>query len=134
MVKKKKFPTKTVLITIFLIGILSVAGIYFFIFRDKESTGLQIHYYKDGVEVLQTFVGGLEIDIDQISFSIIGENTGGVNLDMDIVDAYPQMFKDALPTTTQPLAPGETKVLWESGLIDTKQFESYPQPVRFWII
>ena len=70
-----------------------------------------------------------------ISFDVFGTNTGDYPVtNMIVVGANPIEFKDALPTTTQSLAIGETnKLLWVSDLINTTPLEAYPQPITFWV-
>jgi len=127
-----------IIVGIILIGIISMWVYFGFVKSSEKPFGINVHYYKDGVEVfpqsvLQSVVTPPGIEIDQISFDIIGSNTGETNLNVQIIDASPQPFKDALPTTTKILDVEETKTLWQSGLIDVLQFESYEQPVKFWI-
>lgn len=146
MVKKKK-KTKAIIpiiITLIILGLIGV-GIYFFAFHKpteeegEEIVGLNVHYYKDGVEVfpqsvLQSVVSPPGIEIDQISFDIVGSNTGNIPIiNIQIIDADPIQFFNVLPTTTQTLEVDETKILWQSGLIDVLQFESEVQPITFWI-
>lgn len=143
----KKTKTKVILMSL-IVGVLIfglIVGIYFFAFYklSKESdsgVGLKVHYYKDGVEifpesVIQSVVSPPGIEIDQISFDIIAENTKNLKIrDIQIIDASPTPFRNTLPTTIQTLDIGETKLLWQStDLIDVLQFEFYAQPVTFWI-
>ena len=69
----------------------------------------------------------------EISFDIFGTNTGDYPVtNMQIVDAGPIEFKDALPNIIQSLAIGETnKLLWVSDLINVTPLEDYPQPITF---
>lgn len=103
--------------------------------NQEEDFSMRINYYKDGVQVfhknLFSIVTG---SYDQISFNIYGTNEGIFNItDMQIVDASPIEFKNALPTTNQTLGAGEiNKLLWTSDLINATIFESFPQPVDFW--
>ncbi len=107
--------------------------------QETEMLGLNIHYYKDGVEIFPTkgFFGFSIVTppggtYDQIAFDIPATNTGDVPItNIQIVDASPLAFKNALPSTTQSLLIGESKTLWTSGLIDTVQFEG--QIINFWI-
>ncbi len=121
--------------------ILIIAG-SFFLFKDSnnENVGINVHYYQDGVEVfpnkgtMQSLITPPGGSYNQISFDIIGTNTGGVPIiDMKIIDASPIPFKDALPIIIQTLSVEESKTLWSSEIINTPQFESYPQPVKFWL-
>lgn len=108
--------------------------------QETGMIGLTPHFYKDGVEVFPTrglfsiVTGPFGTGIyDQISFDISAENIGEIPfMGIQIIDAYPQVFKDALPITTQTLAIGESKILWTSGLMDTEQFKTI-SPVNFWI-
>lgn len=109
--------------------------------KQEEMVGLNIHYYKSGVEVfppnkLFSIVTGPfgSGEYDQIAFDISGTNIGENPIkDIKIIDAYPQVFKDSLSLDTfQTLAIGESKILWTSELMDTIQFESI-SPVNFWI-
>ncbi len=70
-----------------------------------------------------------------ISFDIFGSNTGDYPVtNIQIVDATPTIFLDALPTTKQSLAVGESnKLLWNSSLIEVEPLINYIQPVTFWI-
>lgn len=109
-----------------------------FLKQEEGVIGLTPHYYKDGVEVFSSkgFFGFSVVtppggSYDQIAFEISGTNTGPP-IELKIVDASPQVFKDALPTTTQTLAGGESKILWTSALMDTEQFEAV-SPINFWI-
>ncbi len=113
------------------------------IFKEQETEmlGLNIHYYKEGVEVFPTkgFFGFSIVtppggSYDQISFDISATNTGDVPFsDVKVYTATPTAFLSALgyPTTPQSLNIGESKTLWTSDLIDTIQFESMGQPVNF---
>ena len=106
---------------------------------EEGMIGLTPHYYKDGVEIFPTFSllrfsvvtppGGT---YDQISFDISATNQDVPIENIQVINAYPQAFKDALPTTTQTLAAQETKILWTSELMDTEQFEAV-SPINFWI-
>jgi len=106
---------------------------------EEGMIGLIPHYYKDGVEVFPKFSllrfsvvtppGGT---YDQISFDISAINQDVPIENIQIIGASPQVFKDALPTTTQTLASEEIKTLWTSNLMDTEQFEAI-SPVNFWI-
>lgn len=110
--------------------------------KKEEEFSIKVHYYKDGVEVFPkksvfslfsiiTPPGG---SYDQISFDIVGTNTGNVQIsNMQIVDATPQVFFSSLPTTSSSLAIGESKTLWSSGILDASQFEVLIQPVNFWV-
>jgi len=125
--------------TIWIVGIVIFLIVVTQLNIPKESGMiLTPRYYKDGLEVFPTKglfsivtpPGGI---FDQISFDISVTNTGNVPIsDMQIVDAYPLIFKNSLATTTQLLEIGQTKKLWTSGLMDTSQFESI-SPVNFWI-
>ena len=108
---------------------------------EEGMIGLTPHYYKDGVEVFpqKGFLGFSVVTppggtYDQISFDISATNLGDIPIeDIKVVNAYPQVFKDALvEAIPQTLAIQETKTLWTSGLIDTEQFEAV-SPVNFWI-
>ena len=107
--------------------------------KKTEMIGLNVHYYKDGVEVFPTkgFLGFSIVtppggSFDQISLNITGTATGEIPFsNIQITDATPTAFKNALPTTTQSLLEGQSKTLWTSDLMDTVQFESMAQPVRF---
>ena len=129
--------------TIFwIIGIvilLVVVANYYQAPEEEEMIGLTPHYYKDGVEVFPTkgFLGFSVVtppggSYDQISFDISATNLDVPITNIQVVDASPIAFKNALPTTTQSLAIGENKTLWTSGLMDTVQFEAV-SPVNFWI-
>jgi len=94
---------------------------------------------KDGVEVFPTkglfssvITGAGTYGVyDQISFDIYGSNDGGVNINMQIVNASPIAFKNALSTTTQILeANKHDKLLWNSTLMNTVDFES-ESPINF---
>ena len=100
--------------------------------------GFTPHFYKEGIEVFPTkafsgfsIVTPPGIQVDEIKFDISGTNTGP-SIELKIVDASPQVFKDALPTTIQSLEVGESKILWTSALMETAQFEAV-SPVNFWI-
>lgn len=106
---------------------------------EEDVGALTVHYYKDGVEVFpnkQTFSiitppGGV---YDQIAIDVKGIASGDKSYsNIKVVGATPLAFKSALPTTTQTLTKGQTKILWTSGLMNTAQFESLAQPVRFWV-
>lgn len=108
--------------------------------QEEGMIGLDPHYYKDGVEIFpeKGFFGFTIVtppggSYDQIAFDISATNTGGVPIiDIQIIDAFPLVFKNALPTTTQNLEVGDSKILWTSDLMNTEQFESV-SPVNFWI-
>ena len=104
--------------------------------KETEMVGLNVHYYKDGVEVfpykgLFSIVTPPGRSFDQISLDIAGTATGVPFSNIRIVDTTPTAFKNALPSTSKSLTIGESKTLWASSLIDTIQFESMIQPVRF---
>ncbi len=109
--------------------------------KQEGMIGLNVHYYKDGVEVFpqKGFLGFSVVmppgeSFNQIAFNITGTTTGEIPFsNIQIIDASPTAFKDALPITTQTLSIDQDKTLWISSLIDTVQFESMPQPVRFWV-
>ena len=106
--------------------------------KEPGMVGLNVHYYKDGVEVFPTkgFLGFSIVtppggSFDQISLDISGTATGVPFSNIRITDASPTAFKNALPSTTQSLLIGQSKKLWTSGLMNTVQFETMAQPVRF---
>ena len=81
------------------------------IFKKQEAFGLNVHYYKDGVEVFPTkdLFSVVKGTYDEIAFAIYGSETGGTPItDLIITDASPQPLKDALPTTIQTLNALET--------------------------
>ncbi len=90
--------------------------------KETEMIGLNVHYYKDGVEVFPTkgFLGFSIVtppggSFDQISLSINGVAGGEIPFsNIQITDATPTAFKNALPTTTQSLLEGQSKTLWTS--------------------
>lgn len=70
-------------------------------------------------------------EYDKISIDVSITNIGNVPItNLQIVDAYPIEFKNALLETTQSLANKESKILWNSSLIDSTNFESSQ---LFWI-
>ena len=70
-------------------------------------------------------------EYDEISFDISVTNTGNVPItNLQIVDAYPIEFKNSLLTTTQSLAKEESKILWNSSLMDSTNFKSSQ---LFWV-
>ena len=108
--------------------------------EQEEMIGLTPHYYKDGIEVFpQKGLFGFSIvtppggSFDQIAFDISAINTGETLIEnIQIIDASPISFKDALITTPQSLEIGESKILWTSELMNTVQFEAV-SPVNFWV-
>jgi len=123
---------------IIVIGIVIFSLFYFINLSEKESQ-LNVHYYKDGVEVFSQ-ENSLSIitppgqSFDQISFDIIGENLGNYPIEnIQVSDAGPIQFKNAIPSLSKSLNPKETKILWISDRMDAVQFESFSQPVKFWI-
>jgi len=124
------------------IAFLAVLVVIFFIYlicfykQPNEGLELTVHYYNNGIEVypaslsIVTPPGG---SYDQIRLEIKGSNTGNTPINLTIVDATPAAFKNSLPTTSNSLAVGASKSLWFSGFMNTNQFETYTQPVRFWI-
>ncbi len=129
-------------IVILLIIILSQSNINLYnLFKKQEGIiSLTPHYYKDGVEVFSSkgFLGLFTMvtppggSFDQISFSVPGTAIGDISLsNIQIIDAYPIAFKNALPLTIQSLLVGQTKTLWTSDLMETVQFEG--QTINFWV-
>jgi len=143
MAKKK---TILIIFGIVILIILIVVGSFLLYnnFKSDEPLGLKVHYYKDGVEVfpesvLQSFVTPPGIDIDQIAFDIIGTNEGDVDLSNIRItsssDSGPNVFPASLISATpQTLLVGESKTLWNSSLMDTMDFESFPQPITFLVV
>ena len=133
MAKKKN--DSWILIIVIIIGILFLNN---YQNKQPDSMGFKVHYYKNNIEVfpqntfsIVTPPGG---NFDAISLEIQGTNTGSYDFtEMKIADATPSAFKAALPTTTNTLLAGQTKSLWTSSLMATSQFESFSQPVRFWV-
>ena len=120
-----------------VIGIILVGALFYTSQVPEEDFSLNVHYYQDGIEIFPeqnffTIVNPPGESYDQIAFDIPVTNLDIPITNMQIVDAYPLVFKYALPTTAQTLESGETKILWTSGLMDTIQFESI-SPVNFWI-
>lgn len=125
---------------LWIIGIiLALLILNYYQKSQDEGIGLKVHYYQNGIEVFPntglfstvTPPGGT---FDAIRLDITGKNTGGSDLtNMQIVNATPLAFKNALPTTTQTLTVGQTKTLWTSSVMTTSQFETMAQPVRFWV-
>ncbi len=104
--------------------------------EEEGMIGLTPHYLdKDGNEIFPsrgfTIVGGTP-DVHEIYFDISATNLDVPITNIQVVDASPQAFKDALPTTTQSLTAGQSKTLWTSIPMDTVQFEAV-SPVNFWI-
>lgn len=105
----------------------------------KQEFGIGVHYYNDGKEVFPTKFLGFSIvtppggTYNQIGFSISASSSGKSYSNIKVNSAIPTQFFSALPTTIQTLAVGESKTLWTSSLINTAQFESLSQPVRFQI-
>ena len=80
-----------------------------------------IHYFKDGREVLPT----TNTPFTDISFEIIGKNYNQKYriLNLSITDSYPIAFKKSLPTITIPmLRIQQQKTLFISQLIDVNNF------------
>lgn len=120
---------KQVFIVIGLIILLLV----FINFQKEEFASMKVNYYKNGVEVISSFsiISG---EYDTFSLSIVGEETEGAPIEnLQIIDAGPTEFLNALPTTIQSLNPNERKVLWLSNQMDTSTFELMSQPVTFWV-
>jgi len=122
---------------LWIMGIILI-GALFCISQPEEDVGLVIYYYKNGEEVfpqkkLFSIVGGESFD--QFSFDIYASNTGETDIyNMQIISASPSSFYEAFSKTNQTLVKGQSnKLLWSSSLINTTQFESYSQPVRFWV-
>jgi len=127
--------------------IIGIAIVVFLILPNLQAPkeggmiGLNVHYYKDGVEVIpkKGFLGFSVVTppggtFDQIAFDISATNQDIPYENIQVVDASPQAFKDALVgATPQTLAIQETKTLWISDFMDTIQFESISQPVRFFV-
>jgi len=131
---KSKNNNKLIVILIIALAI----GFFYYNSLGVDGSGLKVHYYKDGVEVFQIdSLSVIQVDTssyDEISFEIIGENTGDYPITNMLVDsAEPIEFKDSLPTLSKSLAVGETKTLWISDRIDVHQFESLSQPIKFWV-
>ncbi|KKN08551.1 hypothetical protein LCGC14_1055510 [marine sediment metagenome] len=129
---------------LWIIGIVAVVFLILPNFQTSKETGiigLIPHYYKDGVEVFPekglfgfTIVTPPGGSYDQIAFDISATNQDVPISNIQVVDASPQTFKDALVgTTPQTLAIQETKTLWISNLMGTAQFESMTQPIRFFM-
>ena len=104
----------------------------------KQDFGIGVHYYNDGIEVFPTKFFGFSIvtppggNYNQISFSISASSSDKSYSNIKVDSATPIQLFNALPTTTQTLASGQSnKILWTSSLINTSQFESMTQPVRF---
>ena len=143
--KKNKKNFMWIIYTFFLIFIIGSSFIIYNIFIDQDDTAIKVRYYKDGIEVnvqedsklfglfQQTIINPGGEAYDQISFDIFVTNTGNVSIDLQIIDASPLVFKNALPATIKTLLVEESGILWSSDLIDVDQFESYPQPVKFLI-
>jgi len=114
----------------------------FFYLQKPEIIGLKVRYYKDGVEVfpqkgLFTIVTPPGESYNQISFDVIGSNTGDVSItNIQIADADPNTFETALQSGTihsNELNVGEeNKLLFTSARMDTVQFEPI-SPVNFWV-
>ena len=116
----------------FFLVVLLIIGILFYI-QPKGTLGMKIHYYRNGEEVYPGLFSIIDGQIyDQISFDITGTSDTEIS-DIQIIDASPVEFKNALPTAIQSLDVGETKTLYVSDLIDTVDLESYSQPINFWI-
>lgn len=121
---------------IIVVGIVLVIVLFVNI-NNNSFHSLQIHYYKNGTEVFPnklfsvvTPPGGT---YDAISFSISGKSSGSSFSNIKIISATPTAFYNSLPTSTQSLNPNQNKVLFSSGIIPVNQFESYSQPVRFFV-
>ncbi len=110
-----------------------------FSIKEKEEgmVGLKIHYYdRAGNEIFLgkgfTIVDGTP-DVYEIAFDISAINQDVPIENIQVVNAFPQAFEDALVSATpQSLAPQETKILWTSDKMLAEQFESI-SPVNFWI-
>ncbi len=108
--------------------------------KETGMISLTPHYYKEGVEVIPeqrlfsivTPPGG---SYDQILFDVNGVATGDIPFsNIQVVDAYPIVFKNSLPTNFQSSNPGQSKKLWGEGdyvAMDTVQFEG--QTINFWV-
>jgi len=70
-----------------------------------------------------------------ISFDIFGTSIGDYPItNIQIINATPIEFKEALPLTIQSLAVGDTnKLLWTSDLIEVGPLIDYSQPLTFWL-
>jgi hypothetical protein len=120
-----------------IIGIVIVLLVLANYQSKQEMVGLTPHYYKDGVEVFPTKglfsvvtpPGG---SYDQIAFDVVITNIGNIPIEnVQIVNATPIEFKNALPTTIIYLGVGES-FLWTSDLMNTSKFEEI-SPVNFWV-
>ena len=105
--------------------------------KQDEMIGLTPHYLdKDGNEIFS--IGGFTIvdgrsEVYEIYFDISATNQDVPIENIQVEDAYPQVFEDSLAgVTPQTLAVGESKVLWTSEPILAEQFESI-SPINFWI-
>jgi len=136
--KNKHKKIKYVLIGGITVLVLTVGIIILFsILSDNESGGMIIHYYKNGKEVfpkniIYSVVAPYGEDYDQLSFEILGTNTGTLQItNLSITETYPSFLKNYFPKTGQSLNVGETKSLWKSSLVELKQFENLTQPINF---
>jgi hypothetical protein len=106
--------------------------------KQTEFATISVQYYNDGVEVIPqkslfsivTPPGG---SYNQISFSIGATATGKSYSNIRVVSATPTAFLSALPTNSTNLSIGQSKTLFVSSLMTASQFETMPQPVRFWV-
>ena len=125
--------------TFYIIGAVILVALILSSQVPKETGMISLtpHYYRDGVEVfpersLFTIITPPGGSYDQIKFDILGSATGEIPFsNIQIVNAYPTAFKNSLPSTSQSLIEGQSKILWTSNFIDAGQFEG--QLINFWV-
>ncbi len=80
-------------------------------------------YYNKGKTL--SFIYSPTQEYDGISFEIIGRNLYNASriLNISIVNASPQIFKDSLPDTIESLRILQEKTLWESDIISLSEFK-----------
>jgi len=94
---------------------------------------VEVQYFKEGVEVTGLF--GAYIEYDQVRFNIFATSEGSTLSGIELVDASPLIFKEALPTTSfATLEPFEkNKLIFTSDFVDAIALSNLPQPVDFWL-
>jgi hypothetical protein len=107
--------------------------------QETDLTGMKIHYYRDGVEIIPekglfsiiASIGESGNVYDQIAFEIKLTNDGTVPITNIIIeDASPIEFKNSLEYVDINLSAGESKTIF-SNVIDVNKFQYYTQPIEF---
>ena len=113
---------KTKIIVILLVFLLIPT-----ILAEDFKVELKPHYFKDGRMVLKN------TSYNGIVFEISGTNSLEKSriLELQIVDASPQIFKDALNYSTSSLRILQERILWLSNLMDIDDF--IEGNITFWI-